>query len=542
MKTLILIPFLLLIVNLQAQENVITAGVSTKKTVKSNATEYFGPSFKLIATYGTTAPTGDYSSYSQDYSFDTIEGGFTQEISGRYQFNIDAVYQMKALGAGASFGVFSHEISNFSFENAFQQQLDGGEIDGSYFGIGPEYTTAIGKFQLTAAFRGGLLNYSMSRFTASYNGTDVTQAIPVLRSEISEGAKSSLVYASGGIKMNYPIYKGLHLLVRADYFTTFGSGVEVTDTYARVIDFNNNGTITAGDIDVAINSENIVTETRRVKPQMFNVGIGLQYAIGGRGRKYNPNDISNRRGKGEQYEKNAILAYETSGHQISIKQAEKMYNNYNNILKPPVEELQRERRGDTSYKSTEYAFVSLKAMKYYVALMDKVEQLNPDQPELSGMIIAFGAYDMDYDPTKEGDEVETIGAEENDDEFIGRPSKYGDYRGRQTVFFAPTYYDDDPSLTGKDEIFKHRPFFIVKDPKGDNKYKGTYFPVPFLNFVDNSGLGTAKEYAKQFFGGGQFGGPREALEVLPVDLPVDGENTSLFFNDLNNMPPKGNNN
>jgi hypothetical protein len=545
MKKLVLIAFLLFIVKMQAQENAISPDGVTKKVMKSEAGEYFGPYFKMNATFGTTTPLGDYQSYSNRFqipSSTSQTSGFNQEISGRYQFNIDAVYQMKALGAGASFGVFSHEVSNFNFEQTFPLLLEGGEIDGSYFGIGPEYTTAFGQFQLTAAFRGGLLNYSMSNFMASYNGTDVTTPREIFRTDLNPDGKSSLVYASAGIKLNYPIYKGLHLIGRLDYLTTFGNGIDLRDRYARPFDFNDDGSITAGDVDVFINSENIATDVRSIKPQMLNVGIGLQYSFGGLGRKYNPNDISNRRGKGEQYQKNAILAYETSGHRISIEQAENMYTNYNTILKPPIEELQKERRQDTSYRATEYAFVSIKALKYYIAFLDKVEKLNPDQPELSGMIIAFGAYDMDYNPSDEADEVEIIGGENADPKYIGKPDKYGDYRGRQTVFFAPTYYDDDPKLIGKDEIFKHRPFFIIQDQASDNKYKGTYFPVPFLDFVDNNGVGDFRNYAKQFFGGSEFGGPRQKTDLETPIMLIEGENTTLFFNDLNNMPPKGNNN
>ncbi|MEM7086784.1 MAG: hypothetical protein AAF489_11410 [Bacteroidota bacterium] len=549
MKKIILIAFLLFLVKMEAQENGTSSNVSTKKVFKSNSSEYFGPSFKINATYGVTTPLGEYQSYSKRSLVSTTSGftpGFTQKISGRYQFNLDAIYQMQALGAGVSFGLFSHEVSDFNFETAFQQQLNGGGIDGTYFGIGPEYTTSIGMLQFTAAVRGGLLNYSMSEFMASYNGTDVLDPIPVFSSAINPGSKSSLVFASAGIKMNYPIYKGLHLLARADYFSTFGAGIEIRDTYARVFDFDSNGTITAGDIDISVNSENILTEVRRIKPQMLNLGIGLQYSFGGLRRKFNPNDISNRDHIGGLYEKEAILAYETSGHQISIEQAEKMYNNYNTIIKPPIEELQRNRHNDTTYQVTDYAFVSIKDLKHYIALLEKVEKLNPYQPKVSGIVISFGAYDMDYDPNDASDQVEIVGGDDNEDDddeaFIGRPDKYGIYGGRLTTMLAPTYYDDDPKLAGKDEIFRHRAFYIAKDPNGNNKYTGTYVPVPFLNFVDNAQVGGVNKFTRQFFGGSEFGGPRQEMDLeLPL-LPIDGENTTLFFNDLNNMPPKGNNN
>lgn len=538
MKKILLIILLLVIVKIQAQEN---SEIAAKNVVKFKSGASFKNSLNFDVTYGTTAPMGSYRSYTRAFEggVDFSRRGFTQETSGQYQFNIDASYTINAFAAGASFGVFNHEISSFNYEIDFPLLLEGGGIKGTYFGIGPEYYMSINKFEVVGILRGGYMNVSVSRLGVSYNGTDTVIPIDIFTSDSNSETKNSLAYASAGLKFAYPIYNGLKLTARVDYFTSFGSGIEVRDTYAPPIDFNSDGNITITDVEDFVLDGNVISETRRLKPQMLNVGIGLQYSFGRKERKYNPNDISNRRGKGEDYAKNAILAYETSGHRITIEQAENMYNNYNTILKPQVEELQKERRQDTSYKATEYAFISIKDLKYYIALLDKVEKMNPDQPDLSGMIIAFGAYNMDYDPNDEDDEVTNIGGDDDSDEVIGRPEKYGDYRGRQTVFFAPTYYDDDPNLIGQDEIFKHRPFYIKRNSES-NKYVGTYKPVPFLNFVENTQFGDMHRVTRDFFGKNSVGGPNNNMNMQEFLIYLDSQdtNTGLFFNDLNNMPPK----
>ncbi|PHS64796.1 MAG: hypothetical protein COB12_07720 [Flavobacterium sp.] len=248
--------------------------------IKTQAQEYKG--FTIDASFGISVPIGDYKSYTktlgQENEFNLI--GFTEEITGKTQFNLDAAYYFNNFGVGANFGIFNHEISSLTYEINFPVKTDGGDINGTYYGIGPNYTTSLGVFNFTGLVRGGLMNVSLDKFIGSYNGTDVSNPVEILNTEQSPGSKSSLPYASFGIKLSYPVYEGLSAFVTAEYLTSFGDGLEVLDTYVTPHDTNGDGSITSIDIDGFVNSDHLVEEIRFLKPQMLYFGLGLKYGFG----------------------------------------------------------------------------------------------------------------------------------------------------------------------------------------------------------------------------------------------------------------------
>jgi hypothetical protein len=241
-----------------------------------------GQGFTLDASFGFTVPTGDYQTYTK--SLGQANGnnliGFTEEITGKTQFNFDASYQFGVFGAGLSFGIFSHEISSLNYEINFPVQLEGGQINGTYYGIGPNYMTPLGDFTFTAFLRGGLMDVSLYKFIGSYDGTDVNQPIEILNTELSSGSKSSLGYVSLGVKFSYPIYQGFSAFVQAEYLTSFGDGLEIMDTYVTPFDGNDDGAITSADTDLFVNIDNRVEELRFLKPQFANFVVGLGYSFG----------------------------------------------------------------------------------------------------------------------------------------------------------------------------------------------------------------------------------------------------------------------
>ena len=262
MKTkLLLLLLLLCIVKIQAQEN---------------------KGFTIDASFGITVPVGDYKTYTktlgQENEFNLI--GFTEEITGQTQFNLDAAYYFNDFGVGASFGIFNHKISNLTYEVNFPVKTEGGKISGIYYGIGPNYTTSLGAFNFTGLVRGGLMNISLDKFIGSYSGTDVSEPVEILNTEQSPGSKSSLPYASFGVKLSYPVYEGLSAFAIAEYLTSFGDGLEILDRYVTPHDTNGDGSITSIDIDQFVNSDHLVEETRFLNPQLFYFGLGLKYEFG----------------------------------------------------------------------------------------------------------------------------------------------------------------------------------------------------------------------------------------------------------------------
>jgi len=250
--------------------------------VKVQAQTQENKGFAIDASFGVSVPIGDYKTYTktlgQENEFNLI--GFSEEITGQTQFNLDASYYFKDFGIGGSFGVFNHEISSLTYEINFPVKTDGGKISGTYYGIGPNYTTSLGAFNFTGLVRVGLMDISLDKFIGSYNGTDLSEPVEILNTELSPGSKTSLPYTSLGVKLSYPFSEGLSAFVTAEYLTSFGDGLEVSDRYVTPHDGDGDGSITSIDLEYFVNSDHLVEETRFLKPQMLYFGFGLNYSFG----------------------------------------------------------------------------------------------------------------------------------------------------------------------------------------------------------------------------------------------------------------------
>lgn len=285
MKKTLLIIFLLFVVKFQAQEN---------------------KGFSFDISGGITAPLGDYKTYTKTFAENGMGFiGFTEEITGKAQFNFGASYQFDAFGAGFNIGIFKHEISSLTYEIDFPILLQGGEIDGIFYGIGPDYKTSFGDFSFSALLRGGLMDVSLDKFTGSYNGADTDQPIEILSTELAPGSKTSLPYTSLGVKFSYQIYQGLSVFVKGEYLTTFGDGIEILDTYYTPFDADNDGIIGIDDVNQFVNIEYLEEDLRFLKPQMLNFGLGFSYAFG------NPKDESNMSNSNDVEEQNIGTENET---------------------------------------------------------------------------------------------------------------------------------------------------------------------------------------------------------------------------------------
>jgi len=271
MKKLLVLVFILACINAEAQ---LQRGIE-----KSDIRRGLYASFSA----GVSSPIGDYKSYSQinTNADGQIQFGATEEINGKVQFNIDAGYQFGAFGMGLSLGTLKHEISDLSLQSDlvnmdFPLLASGGAIDGFYSGVGPEYTLSFGKFSTTATTRIGLMNFSTSTLTGSYNGDDADAPIELIQTELASDGKTSLAYSSVGLKLSYAITKQLSLFTKTAYSTTLGNGLKVTDSGMPPRDIDKDKQITAFDLQYP--GESIPFENERfLKPQMVDVVAGLTW-------------------------------------------------------------------------------------------------------------------------------------------------------------------------------------------------------------------------------------------------------------------------
>lgn len=239
----------------------------------------------LSVSSGITIPMGDYKEYmkngeSIDIGFPLEFYGYSKERKGKLQFNIDASYQFGSLGAGISYGQFTHEISNFNYKIDFPRLIEGGEIKGSYYGLGPNYIFPFGKLQFITSARAGMMNFKVNDFKVSYNGSDALTPIEILSTNMNSEAKSSLFYSSFGVKLSYPVYKSVNLFIKADYFTTFGDGIKLDDHFYLPFDVDIDQEILIGDVNHFTLIDYEKNESRFIKPQMLNIGAGLTYVFG----------------------------------------------------------------------------------------------------------------------------------------------------------------------------------------------------------------------------------------------------------------------
>lgn len=272
MKKLLLAFFLLAFMNVEAQQN---RGIEKSDIRRGLFVSLSG---------GLTTPTGDYKTYSNNRT--NADGqilfGATEKITGKSQFNLDAGYRFDAFGLSLSIGSFAHELSDLSFQSDlfdtnFQILQNGGSIDGTYYGTGPDYRLAFGKFSTTASVRIGLIDFSTDTFTGSYNGIDTEAPIELIRTEFASDGKTSLGYTSFGLKLSYDISKQLSLFTKTDYFITLSDGLKVTDNGVLLNDINKDRLITVADFDAASPNLERFDNERFTKPKMVNVGFGLTY-------------------------------------------------------------------------------------------------------------------------------------------------------------------------------------------------------------------------------------------------------------------------
>ncbi len=225
---------------------------------------------------------------------------------------------------------------------------------------------------------------------------------------------------------------------------------------------------------------------------------------------------------------NVFENFERSGMQLSHERANALYTEFNENLKPIVQANRNtELKGRTQtqikekFKGTEYVWISKQRLQTYLDLLNALDAKNGEDP-ITGISIYFGRNSYEDELIVRGDEEENILKSQTILDF-NTPVKKGDYRGRLTVFFAPTIRVD--CIEG-DEMLKHKAFYIEpKDDNPKNKYVGDYKLIDFLFDVP--------------YGGSTAGCEKYFQGITGSEGDKDGEvsGTSVLGNDVNNMPP-----
>jgi hypothetical protein len=235
---------------------------------------------------GISMPMGDYGKITNGDQLIYLYGtkfngiGFTQQTKSGLFWQIDADYKLGALGFGATYGQFKHQINQIDYNLPIPTLLNGGQIKGNYYGIGPQYMFGAGKIQYGMVLRAGLMNFDMpNHFSAAYNGSDLNGDLPIEIRNVSL-EKTNLTYASSSIKLDYQINKNFSLFSKIDYILTFGKGLAFKEGYYIPVDIDQNDTINYMDVSHFVISENHHTDTRYIKPNIVNIGIGLTYHFG----------------------------------------------------------------------------------------------------------------------------------------------------------------------------------------------------------------------------------------------------------------------
>lgn len=214
-----------------------------------------------------------------------------------------------------------------------------------------------------------------------------------------------------------------------------------------------------------------------------------------------------------------IAKIENSKHTINENDVRALYENYQERFIPELVKIQEDatdRKGvkvqREGYLPTEYSLVTLDDLKSYIAFLDVLQKKNRE-PKISGIAISFGAYDLD----------KNVESDKSEGSKFEDPLRKGDYRGRLTTYFTPTYYDNN--IAAEVDAQRHIPFYIDYDDESD-KYKGEYKSL-FCYLNPNS---CHISIEKQNY-----------ASVLPsMNLfSTQGGNVEIVsFNEFTDMPPK----
>lgn len=177
---------------------------------------------------------------------------------------------------------------------------------------------------------------------------------------------------------------------------------------------------------------------------------------------------------------------------IPVQKGIMMKETYKNDVQAIIER----NREQGTYQATEFAYINLDSLKNYIAMLDKVSQMN--NKKISGIRIYFSQYPSEGNYSSE-DRERLI-------------------PGRETLFFAPTTPIATTELSKRYPVLENVPFSIERT--GTNPYIGNFKVINRL-------LGRNER------------APRDTTS--PGLRFTEQENTSIILNELAMYPPPKNN-
>jgi len=162
---------------------------------------------------------------------------------------------------------------------------------------------------------------------------------------------------------------------------------------------------------------------------------------------------------------------------------------------------------DSTFLDTQFVWFEYEKIKNYIAYLETVERKNPNNPEISGIRVYFGAYD----------------------------STNPEYPQQQTVFFNPTIKTE---LEEDNNNMKNLPFYILPDTANEplvGKYK----------VIQRLLLDEYNDVERAFIANSNLGHEETSENMVQKSAITNakngGDGTSLSFNigHLSPPPPRG---
>ena len=241
-------------------------------------------------------------------------------------------------------------------------------------------------------------------------------------------------------------------------------------------------------------------------------------------------------------EKNFIESH----HRIKLSKAKKLYDNYNEKIKPAIKTVQQKNiRRDTTrnqddrlneYKPTEYVLINIETLKCYLKFLEEVERKNKDarktNSKITGIAVFFKA-NNDDELLIEKPDFYGKKAKINYEEGKEKPTSANvpldeDIRGRLGIFLAPTFRDNSDRYTFEEQ--RHQPFYIQADAGQSDIYQGTYLPL--LDYFSGAAKIT-EETNMDLKGYGNYENYKSFVKLNQAN-----NNTTLILEEFTQMPPK----
>lgn len=179
---------------------------------------------------------------------------------------------------------------------------------------------------------------------------------------------------------------------------------------------------------------------------------------------------------------------------ISVKKGILMKETYKRNTQAIIER----NKENGNYQATEYAWIDLDSLKNYIALLDKVAELN--NTKVTGVRIYFSQYPEDEKNYR-----------------YSKEEKNKLLPGRETLFFAPTMKSNSNPLANKYPILENVPFYIQHT--NENPLVGEFKVIDRLNNPNRATINMTK-----------FTSTTNSVED-------ESNETSLLLNELAMFPP-----